>query len=108
VSDLTIAGVPIRYGGQIAECITVKLVGFANIVPKHLPRLPAAGTGRVFIDPRWPLALERFKTTPPGAVEGFLNEGIGDRKQSGVATTPVRKPGIATYKAQRRLSRFRF
>jgi hypothetical protein len=108
VSDLTIAGVPIRYGGQIAECITVKLVGIANIVPKHLPRLPAAGTGRVFIDPRWPLALERFKTTPPGAVEGFLNEGIGDPKQSSVATTPVRKAGIATYSAQRRLSRFRF
>lgn len=108
ISDLTIAGVPIRYGGQIAECITVKLVGTANIVPQHLPRLPAAGTGRVFIDPRWPLALEQFKSTPPGAVEGFLNEGIGDPKQSVAATMPVRKADIAAYSSQRRLSRFRF
>ena len=29
ISDLNIAGSPIRYGGQIAECITVKLVGIA-------------------------------------------------------------------------------
>lgn len=29
VGDLKIAGIPIRYGGQIAECITVKLVGAA-------------------------------------------------------------------------------
>jgi hypothetical protein len=29
VSDITIGGEPVRYGGQIAECITVKLVGGA-------------------------------------------------------------------------------
>jgi hypothetical protein len=30
VSDITIGGVPIEYGGQIAECITVKLIGVAH------------------------------------------------------------------------------
>ena len=30
VSDIRIGGVPMRYGGQIAECITVKLVGAAS------------------------------------------------------------------------------
>jgi len=30
VSDITIGGEPVRYGGQIAECITVKLVGGAT------------------------------------------------------------------------------
>ena len=30
VSDMRIGGVPVRYGGQIAECITVKLVGAAS------------------------------------------------------------------------------
>jgi hypothetical protein len=29
LNDLLIGGVPVRYGGQIAECITVKLVGGA-------------------------------------------------------------------------------
>ena len=29
VSDLSIGGVPVIYGGQVAECITVKLVGAA-------------------------------------------------------------------------------
>src|SRR5262249_12386831 len=31
VSDLLIGGTPVRFGGQIAECITVKLTGLANI-----------------------------------------------------------------------------
>jgi hypothetical protein len=34
VSDLLIGGVPVRYGGQIAECITVKLVGGACDIGK--------------------------------------------------------------------------
>ena len=30
LGDMTIGGEPLRYGGQIAECITVELVGVAT------------------------------------------------------------------------------
>ena len=45
ISDLTIAGEPIRYGGQIAECITVKLVGVGAPLAgvKNAPVGAAAG-----------------------------------------------------------------
>jgi len=50
VSDLTIAGLPIRHGGQVAECITVKLIGTANIVKDPVPRPALSTTFRSAID----------------------------------------------------------
>jgi hypothetical protein len=81
LGDITIAGVPIRYGGQIAECITVKLTGIANILPNTLPRAPVGAVGRTAIDPNWPLTVTGATLTdpiPPGFVEAFLNQGTGD------------------------------
>src|SRR5205814_1493454 len=51
LGDITIAGVPISYGGQIAECITVKLVGLANIHPKPVARPFVTGSLIGLIDP---------------------------------------------------------
>jgi hypothetical protein len=81
VGDLTIAGSPIRYGGQIAECITVKLIGIANILPAPILREPAGFTSRAIIDPfyprtvGWVLAKDPI---PPGFAEAFLDQGSGD------------------------------
>jgi hypothetical protein len=44
VSDLTIGGVPIRYAGQIAQHITVNLVGTAAM-PGHFANTPVACVG---------------------------------------------------------------
>lgn len=50
VSDIRIGGVPIRYGGQIAECITVKLVGVAAALGSvNNPRFKLTSAG--FVDP---------------------------------------------------------
>jgi hypothetical protein len=81
VGDLTIAGEPIRFGGQIAECITVKLVGIANILPKPIDR-PAVGPGNLpIIDPFDPRTVTRAvagQGVPPGFREAFLGQGAGD------------------------------
>jgi hypothetical protein len=50
VSDILIGGVPIRYGGQIAECITVKLVGAAAAL-RSVTNVPATIAGAGFVDP---------------------------------------------------------
>jgi hypothetical protein len=58
VSDLTIGGEPIRYGGQIAECITVKLVGAAAQIGA-VSNAPIACPKRCGIDPGYANALHR-------------------------------------------------
>ncbi len=79
VGDLTIAGVPIRFGGQIAECITVKLVGVANIVANPTPSPPVVAQLRSSLDPFYPSALGRSQSAssplPAGTVQAFTNEG---------------------------------
>ena len=79
VADLTIAGEPLRYGGQIAECVTVKLTGIANIVSPPALRHPVAPAAHTAIDPNYPLTVGRGSAithpTPPGSVEAYLNQG---------------------------------
>jgi hypothetical protein len=78
LADITIAGVPIRYGGQIAECITVKLTGIANICAVPLNRDPVGPVGHAAIDSYWPIVVSDLKLEdpiPPGAVEAFLKQG---------------------------------
>ena len=78
VGDLTIAGEPIQYGGQVAECITVKLTGLANLLPQpiHSPRLGI--TGRGAIDPAYARVVDRLSlkmASRPGTIEAFLDQG---------------------------------
>jgi hypothetical protein len=74
VSDLRIGGVPVVFGGQLAECITVKLVGAAADGAMELPRLPLPGAG--FVDPA--NAREIFQSgrrgAPTGTVQAFVDE----------------------------------
>ena len=79
LSDLTIAGEPLRFGGQVAECITVKLVGMANIpaAPIKNPAVPAKV--RSAIDPAYPQTVDRAvplnRPLQPGDREAFYLEG---------------------------------
>ena len=49
MSDLTIAGEPIRFGGQLAECMTVKLVALAAVGARFDNR-PSRLPERAFAD----------------------------------------------------------
>lgn len=82
VGDLKIGGVPVNYGGQIAECITVKLVGTAVLPPAEKPFLkvaPVPCDARCCIDPNNATVLERAvrnaQPVPPGKRPAFVNEG---------------------------------
>jgi len=79
VGDLTIAGEPIRYGGQIAECVTVKLTGLASIVSPAVHRQPVSPAAHTAIDPAYPTTVGRGaqidSPLPPGTVEAYLTEG---------------------------------
>lgn len=78
LGDLTIAGSPIRYGGQIAECITVKLVGIANILTSPLKRPPTGNQVLPVIDSSFPRVVGERNVVPPGFTEAFVNQGTGD------------------------------
>ena len=79
LSDVTIAGVPIRYGGQIAECITVKLVGLGAPLA-GVTNVPLACSGRCCVDAAYLRSLDRAvgndDVTPPGYVDAFIGEGL--------------------------------
>ena len=91
VSDIKIAGVPITYGGHIAECITVKLTGTAaalGSVKNGRLRLTTGG----FVDPL--NAREVFvggrRDVPAGTVPAFSYEAgeLSARFKRGVSATP--------------------
>jgi hypothetical protein len=94
VSDLTIGGIPIRYGGQIAECITVKLIGAAA----KLGAVQNAGTrcgARCCVDPADTTRLDRGiaypRPTPPGETDAFaLEAGAPDGDGERVHVQPAR------------------
>jgi hypothetical protein len=75
VSDIRIGGEPLLFGGQIAECITVKLVGVAGALGSvQNPALPLATVG--YVDPA--NAREIFSSgrhgSPNGTVPAFVHE----------------------------------
>jgi hypothetical protein len=73
LSDITIGGEPLRYGGQIAECITIKLTGAASLFGKVKNNVPAPPEGMCWIDPAFPAEL--FSRYLPGTVPAFSVEG---------------------------------
>lgn len=79
VGDITIAGEPLHFGGQVAECITVKLIGIANIVSPAVVRTAVDPVVRSSIDANYAnlirRAVEIALPLPPGTVEAFRNQG---------------------------------
>jgi hypothetical protein len=78
MSDLKIAGVPVQYGGQIAECITVKLVGGAAALGsvKGNDLNPPANRGLLAMpEPSEIYALvDPAQHIPPGFAQAFEHE----------------------------------
>lgn len=81
LSEVRIGGEPIRFGGQIAECITVKLVATAILPPDKRKPTPLKWTRHAYIDPAFPIQLRRSipigKPTPPGARQALVDQGLG-------------------------------
>jgi hypothetical protein len=79
VSELTIGGVPIGYGGQIAECITVKLVGQAVLVSPPVSNTPALCEGRCCIKSDQPTMFSAWVSgklsDPQGTQTALIDEG---------------------------------
>lgn len=81
LGEVMIAGAPIRYGGQIAECITVKLTGVAGGLGSFR-NTPAPCSGRCCMDTSLPTILDRpfdlRKPIPPGMRSVLVDEGEED------------------------------
>lgn len=92
VSDLKIGGVPILYGGQLAECITVKLVGTAILAGVQSASVPCRA--RCCIDVNHPTMLDRAvlngQGVPAGKEPAFVNEGVSGQSMSYVEEHPLR------------------
>jgi hypothetical protein len=71
VSDLRIAGVPIRYGGQVAQKINIKLVGQAQ-APGSFSNATIACTGRCGLNQALPRALTRPSALGDPLPEGYI------------------------------------
>jgi hypothetical protein len=78
VSDIEIGGEPIAYGGQIAECVTVKLVGICNVQKSPTRNVPVKCCGRCCLEADRPASLTSIRLgepLPPGCQEAFVDEG---------------------------------
>jgi hypothetical protein len=79
VSDVKIGGVPVRYGGQIAECITVKLTGVAVLA--NVSPVPLSWEAHGYLDPAYPTGFGRAvaidKAPPPGMTMALVGQGEG-------------------------------
>jgi hypothetical protein len=89
LSDVTIAGVPIGYGGQIAECITVKLTGLA-VLAGVTPVAVTCDT-QCWMDPAYATELGRpidiDLPPPPGTIRALVDEGGGAPAETKEAPT---------------------
>ena len=97
VSDLRIGGVPVTFGGQIAECITVKLVGSAGALhTMSNPALPMPGVG--YVDPAnaREIYAGRRSGVPGNAVPAFTYESgeLADRPSPVAASTARPRRGV--------------
>jgi hypothetical protein len=120
VGDITIGGEPIRHGGQVAECITVHLVGMAA-APGTFNNPGSAGaiavpsiacTARCCIDPNDARSLNRpvprDKPTPAGQIDALQGEGVLAQQAPGTTHAPATTwhdaiPGRAMVPPSRRL-----
>lgn len=79
LSDVQIGGVPILFGGQIAECITVKLTGIAVLAKLEPVAVPWEAHG--YLDSAYPTgfgrALKLGKAPGAGLVPALVGQGEG-------------------------------
>jgi hypothetical protein len=92
VSDLTIGGVPIAYGGHLAEHMTVKFVGLAS-EPGKFSNKPVGCSASVYADADNPAFLHYQRpgeAVPPGALPAF--DYPEARAPALLATAPASAP----------------
>ena len=112
VGDIRVGGEPVEYGGQIAECITVKLIGSAMQIGS-VQNAPIACDARCCIDPADARRLNRpillASPCPPGTRIAFRREGSVAPEQRESAVEPELAPLAATEAPRERpkVSRFR-
>lgn len=83
VSDILIGGIPIRHGGQIAECITVKLVGVAaQIGSVSNPSVKMSSTG--YVDPA---DARQIFSRRGGPLTGLMRAFVGESTEVEPAAT---------------------
>jgi hypothetical protein len=89
VSDIKIGGEAIVYGGQIAECITVKLIGAAAAIGS-VRNAPQSCNSRCCIDPANATSDNTIvgigRPVPPGMVVAFHDEGAARQPAQTAAT----------------------
>ena len=102
VSDLRIGGEPIRFGGQLAEHVTVKLVGLAAVGAGFHNR-PAGLPYRAWIDPANPSMVGSMSVDeafPPGMTPAFdYPEAITSARIVERREPPVGKPAAPSLDA---------
>lgn len=88
VSDITIGGEPVRFGGQLAECITIKLLGWGHDKPR-VRNAAAAGTGIACVTQLAPSVLYALgaNTPPPSGMQIAFGHDA-----TAAAATAVRGP----------------
>jgi hypothetical protein len=88
VSDLTIGGVNIEYGGQIAECITVSLTGVAASPGAVYPK-PVPCVGQCWIDPNNATMLGRSvryeDPEPTRKIPAFVSQDMKEESSNDCA-----------------------
>lgn len=102
VSDITIGGEPIRFGGQIAECITVKIIGVAHIPSQPVRNVPVRCSGRGAFNPRNPFSLVQFESgirLSRGWVEAFASQGTEEGAVPR-GKLPIRRFSITRHRSQ--------
>ena len=101
VGDLRIGGVPIRYGGQIAEHIDVKLTGEASSLG-HFQNRPQPSVGKCCIGPSLPRILAGSEIADPcadGGAEAFARGGTPQAKWRAPEREMLETPATSARKA---------
>jgi hypothetical protein len=101
VTDITIGGEPIRFGGQIAECITVKITGIAHIPSQPVRNIPVRCSGQGVLNPRNPFSLVHLESginPSRGRVGAFSSQGTEEGAVPR-GKLPIRRLAIARHRA---------
>jgi hypothetical protein len=105
LSEVLIAGVPITRGGQIAECITVKLTGVAVLA--NVKPVPIGCDGQCCIDQAYPTRFGRpidINDPPlPGTVVALVEEGEGSSADVKTGALAIKEESLAFQPTAKRL-----
>lgn len=108
LSEVSIGGVPISLGGQIAECITVKLTGIAVLSNETL--VPIGPDAKGILDPAdarsfLNRAVDLKDPMPVGTVEALVGQGEGALASTPKTKSKIKVAEVETFSTTRSLRR---